>query len=81
MRSAREPVASLKRAPDSNMPTSRGGYPSPVTFAYSNGYGYIGVPPIVSRIVIANGQLPTDSFGAVAGINLPRLRVSLAASL
>jgi len=29
------------------------------------------VPPIVSRIVIAIGQLPTDSFGAVAGVTRP----------
>lgn len=28
------------------------------------GYRYTGVPPIASEIMIANGQLPTDSFGA-----------------
>ena len=29
------------------------------------GYRCAGVPPIASRIVVANGQLPTDSCGAV----------------
>lgn len=47
-----------------SMPTSRGGYPLPVTSQYRDGYQCTGVPPIVSKIVIAIGQLPTDSFGA-----------------
>ena len=44
------------------MPTSRGGYPLPVT--PEGGYRYAGVPPIASGIMIASGQLSTDSFGA-----------------
>lgn len=44
------------------MPVSRGGYPFPVTA--EAGYGYTGVPPSASRIVIAIGQPSTDSFGA-----------------
>jgi len=44
------------------MPTSRGGYPLPVTS--EDGYRCAGVPPIASRIMIASGQLSTDSFGA-----------------
>lgn len=46
------------------MPASRGGYPFPVTFQRRNGYRCTGVPPSASKIVMANGQLPTDSFSA-----------------
>ena len=42
------------------------------------GYSHMGVPPIASRIVIANGQLPTDSIGAGQLIAQPTgLQVSL----
>jgi hypothetical protein len=56
----------MKRPRHFDIPTSRGGYPFPVTSHRRDGYGCTGVPPIASRIVIAIGQLPTDSFGAVA---------------
>jgi hypothetical protein len=43
----------------------RRGLPVP-RHATKGGYRYTGMPPIASRIVIANGQLPTDSFHAGA---------------
>lgn len=38
--------------------------PVPGHALMKGGYRYTGVPPIASRIVIASGQLSTDSFGA-----------------
>ncbi|KAK4964350.1 hypothetical protein LTR42_012940 [Elasticomyces elasticus] len=73
--SAKDGHGPVKGSTYFGMSTSRGGYPLPVTS--EDGYQCAGVPPNVSRIVIAIGQLPTDSFGA-APINRERggLRVS-----
>ena len=48
--------------PGARIVAPRGGSPSPVT--PEGGYRYTGVPPSVSRIIVAIGQLSTDSFSA-----------------
>lgn len=57
------------------MAVSSGGYPLQVTRL--SGYLRAGVPPIASRISLANGQLPTDSLDA--GCSLTKGRAGLRA--
>ena len=53
----------VKALPDFSMPTSRGGYPLPVTSSERRLPVYGRAPECVV-IVVASGQLSTDSVGA-----------------